>query len=239
MQAARSFKQTAIRVSCKDFRTCTFFLPRGAVSGDLYSSLLSAAQTGLCPSPTLHKLVTYQDDKGRRKSMETMKRAICKVHRDYKRLKMHGNDSDVNVRFTKVNQNYKLCQTYPSQFAVPKSITDLQLLQAATFRCKQRIPAITYRHLPNGALLSRCAQPSVGLTFTRSNEDEAIFRALTSTSVNVAGYRLGRDFIWKGGIAWGVFCLCACMSKEHIRRKGVMLAAVGGVRQTLRMGEDG
>eukprot|EP01029_Cantina_marsupialis_P015232 TRINITY_DN33306_c0_g2_i1.p1 TRINITY_DN33306_c0_g2~~TRINITY_DN33306_c0_g2_i1.p1 ORF type:complete len:794 (-),score=183.02 TRINITY_DN33306_c0_g2_i1:215-2596(-) len=66
---------------------------------------------------------------------------------------------------------YGFSPTYPSVFVVPSAITDDDLEQMKSFRGKGRVPAIIYRH-PNGATLSRCAQPLVGLRRFRCHQDE-------------------------------------------------------------------
>jgi hypothetical protein len=55
-----------------------------------------------------------------------------------------------------VNANYQLCESYPSLLVVPASVPDSDLVEAANFRAKKRIPAICWRHPENGAVLVRC-----------------------------------------------------------------------------------
>lgn len=43
-------------------------------------------------------------------------------------------------RFTLVNKNYELCDTYPTLLAVPYECRDEDLKRVATFRSRGRIP---------------------------------------------------------------------------------------------------
>ena len=74
-------------------------------------------------------------------------------------------------RYTGVNKNYELCDTYPAALYVPASITDEQLTSAATFRSKGRIPSLCYLH-KSGAAIARCAQPLCGVSGRRNTADE-------------------------------------------------------------------
>jgi len=52
-------------------------------------------------------------------------------------------------RIATVNQDYSLCDTYPSTIAVPAECTDEMLLAAAKFRSRGRIPILSYVHADN------------------------------------------------------------------------------------------
>jgi hypothetical protein len=57
-------------------------------------------------------------------------------------------------RFTNVNEEYKLCPTYPTTLVVPTKISDPSLWHAAKFRSKGRIPVLTYYYADTKALFS-------------------------------------------------------------------------------------
>ena len=69
------------------------------------------------------------------------------------------------------NSKYQLCSTYPPYLAIPKEINDQQLLNAANFRSKQRVPVITFRYKLSGAVMIRSSQPMVGITNRSCQED--------------------------------------------------------------------
>lgn len=85
-------------------------------------------------------------------------------------------------RLSNINANYSLCPTYPRQFVVPHGVSDRALQAIGKFRSKGRVPAVTYRHAQNGATISRCSQPLVGLVKRdRCQEDEAYVKLLGDT----------------------------------------------------------
>lgn len=85
-------------------------------------------------------------------------------------------------RMTSINQEFKLIPTYPSYFVVPSTISDEELRHCVGYRSKERIPVLTWVHPINGASITRCSQPMVGLTRSRSREDERLVRAIRLAS---------------------------------------------------------
>jgi myotubularin-related protein 1/2 len=61
--------------------------------------------------------------------------------------------------------------TYPQYLVVPSAIGGEELKQSIKHRSKNRFPAITYRHFKTGAVLTRSAQPLVGLSQHSSAAD--------------------------------------------------------------------
>jgi myotubularin-related protein 1/2 len=49
-----------------------------------------------------------------------------------------------------------------------------QIVAAAAFRSRGRLPAVTYLHGPTKAVLTRSAQPLVGITQKNCPEDELL-----------------------------------------------------------------
>lgn len=72
------------------------------------------------------------------------------------------------------NVDWSIIETYPRYIALPKNMPNAEILQAAQFRSKMRIPAITYLHRSTGAVLTRSAQPLVGLSQNNCIEDERL-----------------------------------------------------------------
>jgi hypothetical protein len=69
------------------------------------------------------------------------------------------------------NTSYSLSDTYPRYLMLPARMTLEQIKTAAAFRSRGRLPVITYRHMVTGAVLTRAAQPLVGLTQKICPED--------------------------------------------------------------------
>lgn len=70
--------------------------------------------------------------------------------------------------------------------AVPAKLSDSVLLHAARFRTKGRFPILSYRHLPNGACITRSSQPMSGLQRKRSIQDEKLVDAIRHSPSNDA-----------------------------------------------------
>ncbi|KAJ7970528.1 Phosphatidylinositol-3-phosphatase myotubularin-1 [Quillaja saponaria] len=82
-------------------------------------------------------------------------------------------------RISNVNSDYTMCQSYPFALIVPKGISDVEVLQASSFRARCRLPVVTWCHPDTGAVLARSSQPLVGLMMNmRSNTDEKLVAAL-------------------------------------------------------------
>ena len=76
-------------------------------------------------------------------------------------------------RITRINENYTICDSYPSVWAVPRNVSEELLKQVATFRSRNRLPILSWIHPTSLATITRCSQPLVGVAGKRSNEDES------------------------------------------------------------------
>ena len=95
---------------------------------------------------------------------------------EVKRLRF---DLQVSWRVTQINVGHNLCPTYPEEILVPHSVSDTDLVKAASFRWSRRIPSVVFRNVRTGAVLARCSQPEVGILGWRSKEDEKVIRVST------------------------------------------------------------
>jgi len=79
-----------------------------------------------------------------------------------------------HARFYRIwSDNYSLSDTYPLHFCVPSAMSESDIMQAAKFRSKCRMPAVSWRS-KSGAVLVRSAQPMVGLKSSRNSTDEKL-----------------------------------------------------------------
>ena len=110
------------------------------------------------------------------------------VFEEHRRVLNNGNSICEWWRISEINSKYSLCTSYPSQFIVPVSISDEEVIQAAEFRARGRLPVITWCHPENGAVLARSSQPSVGLFQSRSTADEKLVAALCVSRSSAGRY---------------------------------------------------
>lgn len=96
-------------------------------------------------------------------------------------------------RLTRLNEDYKLCESYPSLLLVPSTISDNVLKYAAKYRSKARLPVLSYYYAKNGCTITRCAQPLVGLKQTRSIQDEKLVQEIFKSNGNQSGRNLIAD----------------------------------------------
>uniref|UniRef100_A0A8C5LWZ5 Myotubularin phosphatase domain-containing protein n=1 Tax=Leptobrachium leishanense TaxID=445787 RepID=A0A8C5LWZ5_9ANUR len=75
-------------------------------------------------------------------------------------------------RVSEVNDDFKVCPTYPAKVIVPLSCSDDILRKAAAFRQGGRFPILSYYHTYNGMVLLRSSQPLVGPSRHRCEEDQ-------------------------------------------------------------------
>jgi hypothetical protein len=95
-----------------------------------------------------------------------------------------GVSSDPKWTYTNANVDYQLCDTYPAAIWVPSAFPSDSLATAAGFRSKNRLPALAYYYGPNGATISRCSQPAVGVGRKRSKEDELLLAEIGGANTN-------------------------------------------------------
>ena len=69
-----------------------------------------------------------------------------------------------------INNDYQLCESYPSLLFQPASVTKEELFTIASFRSKNRLPTVTWTNKTSA--LYRSSQPCVGVFYSRCKEDE-------------------------------------------------------------------
>ncbi|KAK1787898.1 hypothetical protein P4O66_016372, partial [Electrophorus voltai] len=89
-----------------------------------------------------------------------------------------GFDSQSGWRISNINENFRLCASYPEHLLVPSWVTDKELENVATFRSWKRIPAVVYRHQNTGAVIGRCGQPEVSWWGWRNADDEHLVQSI-------------------------------------------------------------
>uniref|UniRef100_A0A8C2Q9M9 phosphatidylinositol-3,5-bisphosphate 3-phosphatase n=1 Tax=Cyprinus carpio TaxID=7962 RepID=A0A8C2Q9M9_CYPCA len=99
---------------------------------------------------------------------------MSRFHNEVERM---GFDTLNAWRVSEINNNYKLCSSYPQLLLVPAWITDKELENVAAFRSWKRIPAVVYRS-NTGAVIARCGQPEVSWWGWRNADDEHLVQSI-------------------------------------------------------------
>lgn len=98
---------------------------------------------------------------------------VYDVKQEYERM---GLSQASDFRYSKINADFKFCETYPRTLVVPKAVTDDELRLVGEFRSKHRIPVVSWIKYDNKTYrcaLLRSSQPLVGLASKKSEHDEA------------------------------------------------------------------
>ncbi|KAK2865522.1 hypothetical protein Q7C36_001578 [Tachysurus vachellii] len=82
---------------------------------------------------------------------------------------------------TPANHEYRVCDTYPSELFVPKSVSPAVIVGSAKFRSRGRLPVLSYFHRDTGAAVCRSSQPLSGFS-TRSPEDEQMLQSIMKSN---------------------------------------------------------
>lgn len=92
---------------------------------------------------------------------------------EYKR---QGIKNESCWKISRINEDYKLTDGYPSILVVPTAASDDDIRAVANFRSKGRLPVLSWIHPEYQATITRSSQPLVGVARKRSVEDEKYIR---------------------------------------------------------------
>ncbi|KCV72865.1 hypothetical protein H696_00438 [Fonticula alba] len=93
-------------------------------------------------------------------------------------LPAHQPNGAWRISTANAEPEHAICGTYCTRLGVPAAIDDEQLARAASFRSKSRVPILSWLHPLNGASLTRCSQPNVGLLGNMHPDDETYLNLL-------------------------------------------------------------
>lgn len=107
---------------------------------------------------------------------------IYNVEKEFERQGLEFDKEDSTWRLSKLNKDYKLCESYPGKVVIPNVISDTILGHTVKYRSKNRFPALSYYYKPNGCSIVRCSQPLVGIKQNRSIQDETLIQEVFKTN---------------------------------------------------------
>ncbi|KAK6473533.1 myotubularin isoform X1 [Huso huso] len=159
--SSRGENSYGLDITCKDMRNLRFALKQeGHSRRDIFELLFRYA------FPLSHSLQLFAF-----LSQEKFSENGWNVYSailEYRRQGLPNN----KWRITFVNEQYELCDTYPTVLMVPFKATDEDLRKVSAFRSRNRIPVVSWIHPVNQAVIMRCSQPLVGMSGKRNKDDE-------------------------------------------------------------------
>ncbi|XP_069068507.1 myotubularin [Pleurodeles waltl] len=148
-------------ITCKDMRNLRFALKQeGHSRRDIFEILTKYA------FPLSHGLLLFAFQNEEKYSENGW--TVYEPMSEYRRQGLPS----LKWRITFANDNYELCDTYPSLLVVPYNTNEEDLRRVAVFRSRNRIPVLSWIHPENQSVIMRCSQPLVGMSGKRNREDE-------------------------------------------------------------------
>lgn len=174
----QSMEQMELQVLCKDFMLVSFGLPK-ATPKNFFDTLVMLAFPKL--TEQLYAF-TY-----RLPPSVTPNPQMSDGWKFYDPVFFHERmgigTTNMEWVLSDINSNYEICDTYPAVLAFPAKCSQDVLKSSASFRSRGRLPALSYLHR-NGASITRCSQPKVGLIGGSSGGDQILLQAILETNPN-------------------------------------------------------
>ncbi|XP_041926782.1 myotubularin isoform X1 [Alosa sapidissima] len=159
--SSRGENSYGLDITCKDMRNLRFALKQeGHSRRDIFEILFRYA------FPLSHGLPLFAY-----LSQEKFDENGWHVYKPMEEYRRQGLPTD-KWRISFINEDYKLCDTYPTILVVPFKATEDDLQKVATFRSRCRIPVLSWINKENQAVIVRCSQPLVGMSGKRNKDDE-------------------------------------------------------------------
>ncbi|VUZ49543.1 unnamed protein product [Hymenolepis diminuta] len=95
------------------------------------------------------------------------------VYNEFERLEFNS-----DWKITDENSSFRICKSYPRYHIMPRGVSDQDISSMASFRSHHRFPSVVWRSRKTGAVLLRCAQPCVGIMYSRNELDERFVTAV-------------------------------------------------------------
>ncbi|KAL1455314.1 hypothetical protein WDU94_009417 [Cyamophila willieti] len=160
-QSSRGENSYGIELFCKDMRNLRFGHKQENHSRrDVFEKLQQYA------FPLSHKLPMFAFEYS-----ETFPENGWNIHEPIAELKRMGVPNDM-WKISRINENYEICDSYPTVLAIPTQVTDEDIRVIAQFRSRGRIPVLSWIHPESQATITRASQPLVGVGGKRCKEDE-------------------------------------------------------------------
>ncbi|XP_063516043.1 myotubularin-related protein 8 isoform X5 [Pongo pygmaeus] len=132
-----------LTLRCKNFRVAHFVLDSDLVCHEVYISLLKLSQPALPED-----LYAFSYNPKSSKEMRESGWKLIDPISDFGRMGIPNR----NWTITDANRNFEICNTYPPEIVVPKSVTLGTVVGSSKFRSKERVPVLSYLYKENNAV---------------------------------------------------------------------------------------
>ncbi|XP_066908104.1 myotubularin-related protein 6 isoform X3 [Halyomorpha halys] len=160
-------------IRCKTFLSITFIIPRERDCHEVYSTLLQLSQPSCFEDLYCFRYTSSCEDIPKNAGWN-----FFDLQAEYQRMRVPNDQWCLTL----LNQNFKLCDTYPAYIYVPVKASPSILVGSSKFRSKGRLPVLSYLH-KNKAAICRCSQPLSGFN-ARCLEDEQMLDCILNTNSN-------------------------------------------------------
>ncbi|XP_053555197.1 myotubularin-related protein 8 [Bombina bombina] len=152
-------------IHCKNFRVAHFIIMRERDCHDVYTSLLKLSQPA-----KYEELYAFSYNP---KSEQEKGWQFFDLKSDFIRMGIPNEYWELK----NINQEYKVCSTYPACLVVPKQANETTIVGSSKFRSRGRFPVLSYYYKANNAVICRCSQPLSGFN-ARCEDDETMLKII-------------------------------------------------------------
>ncbi|CAF0826541.1 unnamed protein product [Brachionus calyciflorus] len=183
-----------LMIRCKNFQIIFFDFPTLYCCQSIHKSLESLSNL----SSENMKLPFFCQVKSKINSCDWN---IYTIEDDFKEF--FPNEETCQWRISEVNNDYRICPSYPKKIIVPKNVDDQTLVKSSQFRALGRFPVLSYYHKQTNSFIMRSSQPLLGPNNRRCKEDELILKTALPIGKQGYVYDLRDAGILKGVLAKG------------------------------------
>ncbi|CAM4613452.1 unnamed protein product [Leuciscus chuanchicus] len=159
-------------IHCKNFQVIQFIIPQESDCHDVYISL-----SRLSRPEKYEELYCFSFNPNADKAEREHSWDFLDMKAEYSRMGLPNKQWHV----TPINREYRVCDTYPSDLFVPKSVTLPVIVGSSKFRSRGRFPTLSYYCKENHATICRSSQPLSGFS-ARCLEDEQMLQAIMKSN---------------------------------------------------------
>ncbi|KAG1929130.1 myotubularin-related protein 7a [Pimephales promelas] len=159
-------------IHCKNFQVIQFIIPQETDCHDVYISL-----SRLSRQEKYEELYCFSFNPNADKAERERSWDFLDMKAEYSRMGLPNKQWHV----TPINREYRVCDTYPSDLFVPKSVTLPVIVGSSKFRSRGRFPTLSYYCNENHATICRSSQPLSGFS-ARCLEDEQMLQAIMKSN---------------------------------------------------------